>query len=109
MKGNRRYSRRIVPDEAVDMPSWDIFRLGLERLYWTQLFIRCNGNVNQMARIAGYHRSKVYIQMKRLGVGPWLKAYNPNWDKPLEPYADEPTIGTPRMAGSDKPRRRKSE
>lgn len=79
-------------------PSWKVIRLACERLYWTNLYIECNGSMSQAAKISGVNRTHCYRIMERLGVMPYMKGPNDEvWNRPLVPFSDEPTKGIPRM------------
>jgi transcriptional regulator of acetoin/glycerol metabolism len=74
-------ARKRVDDATLShKPTWDIFKEAMARKYWTSLYIECNGNMNQVARISGTNRTHAYKVMTRLGVGAHVRDYSASWN-----------------------------
>jgi hypothetical protein len=99
MGAARRRTRQPVTEERLSKtPTWRVIKLACERLYWTNLYIECNGSMSQVAKIAGVNRQHCYRIMDRLGIAPYMKAPNDGlWNQTIAPFSDEPTKSCPRM------------
>lgn len=67
-KGAER--RATAPVLSPDAPplTWDQVKEALGHWYWAELFLACQGNVSEAARIANVNRNHVYKLFRRFGV-----------------------------------------